>query len=844
MKTNAIAILLNTLLIGSIAHAESYFFNPAFLSGEKVDTADLSWTSNDIQLPPGKYHVNIYINDNYIFSDTLTFEPTASAGGKILLPCLIPSQMDILGINFDINDKFPRAEDSDCIPLNARIPEVKTVFDSQTLSVYFSVPQRYLQIRPRGYVSQESWEYGITSAWINYVLNGSHSSYRSNEQNLRQDRVFTSLNSGINLGPWRLRDYTTLAYGDDRNSRVTHVRSWLQRDLPTIQSQLLLGQTWTTSSIFESVGLTGLQINTDDNMLPSSQRGYAPDVRGIARTSATITIRQNDNIVYQTSVPAGEFVLKDLYPTASGSDLQVSIEEEDGRISQFVVPYASVPGLLRPGQLKFATGVGRFRPGYQQSAPLFAQGDLFYGWRYGLTFFGGAQLSNHYRALALGVGQNMGSLGALSVDVTHAESLLADQRHYRGDSVRLRYSKMLNDYGTQFNFYSWRFSTSGFYTLSDTTRRAMHGGNPARTENGITTGGNSFNLHNARKARNQLMASQALGDYGSLALSWDRQSYWHTAKTTQSLLLTWNNQFHDITLGLALQSATQLWSDKRDNTLSLSLSLSVPLGSPDLSTRARYSATRSQASATTHSVGMSGYLPGTENASYSLMQQYGRQQHYGGDISLQYQGSRANTSLGYSYSSQSRYLSYGLSGGAVLHEDGLTLSQPLGNTNILVKAPNASHVTIRNHKGVQTNGQGYAVVPFATPYRVNRVELDVITAGEQVEIEHSVVHSTPTEGALSRAVFTTRVGMKAMFFVTRAGNALPFGTMVSIGSEKQSAGIVGDGGSVYLSGLPLEGTIIARWGSNPAERCQAKYRLEDRFLNPQTGLWTQELVCH
>jgi len=839
VKFNSRKILLATLLIGGTAHANAHYFNPAFIDGEKGDTTDLSWIDNDIQFPPGYYHVNIYVNNNYIFSTSLLFDLSSDPQGNRLLPCLNAEQIEAMGINLTV-DGGP--EEKNCVFLNTLIPDAKVVFDNLSLSTHFSIPQRYLHNRPRGYVSPESWEQGITSAWLNYVFNGSRSRFGSSQQSLRQERFFTSLNSGVNLGPWRLRDYTTLAHGGGSSGRLKHVRTWLQRDLPGIQSQLLLGEAWTASSLFESVGLTGVQINTDDNMLPSSQRGYAPDIRGIARTSATVTIRQNDIIVYQTSVPAGEFVLKDLYPTASGGDLQVSIEEEDGRITQFTVPFASVPNLLRPGQVKFAAGVGRFRPGYQQDDPLFAQGDLHYGWRYGLTFYGGTQLSNRYRALALGVGQNMGALGALSVDVTHADSLLADRHRYDGESLRLRYSKVLNDYGTRFNFYSWRFSTSGFYTLSDTAQRNMQGGSLYQTENGITTAGNAFNLHNARKARNQWIASQTLADYGALALSWDRQTYWHTAKSTQNLMLSWNTQFRNIAWGIALQNSTQLWSGKRENTLSLNAS--VPLGSPALSTRARYSAIRSDATGTIHSAGLSGYIPGSENTRYNLMQQYGSQQHYGGDMSLQYQGSQANASLGYSYSSQSRFLSYGLSGGAVLHEDGLTLSQPLGNTNILVKAPDASYVAIRNHKGVETDRRGYAVVPYATPYQTNRVELDVITAGEKVEIAHSVVQSTPGEGALSRAEFTTRVGMKAVFFLSRAGRALPFGTVVSVADEKQNTGIVGDNGSVYLSGLSREGKIVARWGNGATETCVVNYRLEERYHNPQTGLWNQELVCH
>ena len=94
--------------------------------------------------------------------------------------------------------------------------------------------------------------------------------------------------------------------------------------------------------MFDAVGLRGLALKTDDNMLPASLSGYAPEVRGIARSNATVTVRQNGNIIYQTSVPPGAFVLKDLYPTSSGA-IRGHDPENDGSQTQYTLPYASVP---------------------------------------------------------------------------------------------------------------------------------------------------------------------------------------------------------------------------------------------------------------------------------------------------------------------------------------------------------------------------------------------------------------------------------------------------------------------------------------------------------------------
>ncbi|STD24558.1 P pilus assembly protein, porin PapC [Enterobacter asburiae] len=344
----------------------------------------------------------------------------------------------------------------------------------------------------------------------------------------------------------------------------------------------------------------------------------------------------------------------------------------------------------------------------------------------------------------------------------------------------------------------------------------------------------------SRKAKNQLLLSQPMGQYGSLSLSWDQQTYWNTSNTTQSLQFAWNATFRNVSLGVSVQRSSSLYDDKKDNILSMSIS--VPLGNPTLSTRARFTTTHADSTGTTASTGVSGYLPGQENLFYSVNQRYSAQQHYGGDATLQYEGAWGDYNLGYSYASDSRNLSYGISGGAVVHEDGLTLSQPLGNTNILVKAPGASSVAVLNHKGIKTDSRGYAVIPYATPYRVNQVALDVTTAGNDVELENAIANKTPTDGALVRATFTTHQGAKAMFIVRHGNDVLPFGTLVSLDDDKTS-GIVGDGGSLYLSGLSEKGTLNAVWGRGSRQRCAITYALNKQHFNARTGLYSQEVVC-
>ena len=841
MKMKIVCAVMACHVMRYAAAAESGLsFNPAFLNGESAAVADLSWVNAGSALPPGEYNINVYVNKNYAFTGNVTFSVDKTTAQGETAACLTASQLDALGVEMSRAQGVTLPLVKQCYFLNPLFPGSHADFEQKTLTLNITLPQSMMRNLPRGYVSPESWEHGIHAMWFNYVINGSDSTYK-NSTDRRDRQLFVSLNSGINSGAWRLRDYTTWAK-DTRE--LTHVQTWLQRDIQALGAQLYAGETNTSSQIFDAVGLRGVALKTDDNMLPSSLSGYAPEVRGIARSNATVTVRQNGNIIYQTSVPPGTFVLNDLYPTSSGGDLSVTIQESDGSNTQFTVPFASVPNLVRKGQVKYAVAAGKFRSVNNQDTPAFVQSELFSGWKYGLTFYGGAQFSQRYRALAAGIGQNLGRFGAYSLDITHAQSQLADDKHYTGDSVRLRYSKQLNTLGTRVNFYSLRYSTQGFYTLSDTAYKKMSGGTPKQTvaaDGSVTTHyENLYNLRMSRKARNQLMLSQPMNEYGSLSLSWDQQTYWHTSKSTQGIQFAWNTTFRAAALGVNFQRSTSLYDARKDSIVALSLS--VPFGQPKNATRARFSTTQAKSAVTTYNGGISGYLPGNEDLYYSVNQRYSAQQPYGSDVALQYAGQRGDYNLGYSYTQDSRNLSYGMRGGAVLHEDGLTLSQPLGNTNILVKAPGAGNVAVLNQRGIKTDAKGYAVIPYATPYRVNQVGLDVTTLGHDIELDNALISKTPTDGALARATIMTHHGAKAMLVIRHNGTFLPFGTVVALADSEVSS-IAGDGGSVYLSGLPLKGTLNAVWGKDNSARCSLHYQLSKQDFNARTGLYSLEAVC-
>ncbi len=149
------------------------------------------------------------------------------------------------------------------------------------MTLSLSVPQRAMLNLPRGYVNPESRDYGLTSAWTSYVLNGSHDD--DNRSSRGSQQLFLGLSSAVNWGPWRLRDYST--WSKSQRESFSHGRTWLQRDLKGLDSQLSLGEVLTSQKLFDAVSMRGIMLNTDDNMLPDSLRGYAPEVKGLPKAT-------------------------------------------------------------------------------------------------------------------------------------------------------------------------------------------------------------------------------------------------------------------------------------------------------------------------------------------------------------------------------------------------------------------------------------------------------------------------------------------------------------------------------------------------------------------------------
>ncbi|CAI0832562.1 fimbria/pilus outer membrane usher protein [Serratia quinivorans] len=827
-----LTLLMALALTGSPPLQARDYFNPALLEldGPQQGVSSLStFEENGGQLP-GDYRVDVLINDQQVDTRTVTF--TAGADGQGLQPCISVAELANYGVRVA---QFPAlgAPDAACANFSA-IPQASTrlLFDRQQLAL--SIPQAALARQPRGYVPSTQWDEGITALLLNYSLSGANNTARgSNGSN--SNSQYANLRPGLNLGPWRLRNYTTWSRSSDGQDKWDTVYTYAQRNLIALQSQLTLGDSNAPAEVFDAVPFRGVQIASDDEMLPDSLRGYAPVVRGIARTNAQVVVRQNGYEIYRTYVAPGAFVINDMYPTGGSGDLQVTIKEADGSEQHIVVPFASLPVLQREGRLKYSLTGGQYRS-YDRSVDksTLLQGTAIYGLPWNTTLYGGVQTAQHYQSAALGLGNNLGDWGAFSLDVTQSRAQPKNKARATGQSWRIRYSKNLVQTGTNFAIAGYRYSTAGFYSLSEVL-------------DGWRDGNAPFWMTERRRNRAELSMNQQLWqDAGSLSLSAVREDYWNSDRSLASFGLGYSNSWRGISYGVNWSYNRNSQGTTRSNDQQIAVNLNVPLNLWDNNNAwVNYSLNNTKGGATSQNLGLSGVALRDNSLSWGVQQTYGtRGQGNGGNANLDYRGTYGEATAGYSYDKNSERLNYGLNGSVVAHRNGVTLGQPLGETAALVAAPGANGASVSNQTGVRTDYRGYALVPYLTPYRRTEVALSPDTLPDDVDIPQSSRRVTPTRGALVRADFTPRVGARVLMTLTQAnGQPVPFGATVSDSDPEAVPGssIVGDGGQVYLSGVAPQGSLQVKWGNGSGEQCRVSYQL------PQTaqpgGIGQIEEIC-
>ncbi|WP_238067429.1 MULTISPECIES: fimbria/pilus outer membrane usher protein [Pseudomonas] len=763
-------------------------------------------------LPPGRYPVQVLVNLAPAGVRELTFE--AAPGDEQLRPCLGPGLMGELGLRLDaIAD--PAALENTCLDLPTLVPGALVDFDASRLQLAISIPQIALRRDMAGQVDPARWEHGIPAAFVSYQASMQQSDHRRSGSQNTQDLY---LNSGVNLAGWRLR--SNQAWRRDEEGRQTWSRAYTyaQHDLPGTWGNITLGETFTSSDVFRGVPVTGMRLASDIDMLPDAMRSYAPTLRGVAQTRAKLEVWQNGYPIYSTYVSPGPYVIDDLNVGASG-ELEVVLTEADGQVRRFIQPFASITNLLRPGVWRYSTTLGRYNAAYGNQDPLLWQGTMALGMAWNATLYGGLMASEGYTAEAIGIARDLGAIGALSFDITHARSDLSPVEPHiaQGMSYSARYSKAFNS-GTHLRFAGYRYSTQGYRDFDEWISQ--------RSSDRLFLG--------SRRSRLEGSINQRIGERSTLSLTLSQQDYWQRSDSQRQFQLNFTTSHNGISYSLhGSQSLTQHGTGS-DRQFGLSVSVPLEFGrGSSFSLDLQHSAHGTSQRASLHSQ--------VESLSYNASVASSEQQQQSAALSLAYQAPQATLGAGLSASDDYRSLSLNMNGAALLHSDGIALGPYLGETIGLVHVPDIAEVGLQNHSASRTNANGYALIPHLRPYRLNQLVLDTNQLDPDVEIVNATAEVVPRRGAVIKSGFEARRANRVVLSLTSNEQLpLPFGSQLH-DADGNVLGIVGPAGRAMLSladGLQL---LEARWGEAPDERC--RFELDPQAIPQNQGYRLQSLTC-
>lgn len=836
--------------------SSSVKFDPGFLLAK--GQVDVSRFARGNVVLPGRYRVDVVLNREWKASQDVTFQSVA--GRDSAQPCLSMALLASYGVNIKQAaqgdaDQPSGMQDEFCDGIERHIPDASMRFSSRTQTLSLSVPQLYMDHAARGYIDPAHWDRGIDAAVLSYntSLSRTTGAYHSSQ-------AYLGLRAGVNLGSWRLRQQGSYVWSSRRGSHYQNIAAYVQRDIPAMHAQLVLGDSFASGQITDGFRLRGLNLYTDARMYPQSQQGYAPVVRGVAQSNARVSIRQNGYLIQETIVSPGPFEISDLYPTSYGGDLEVSVTETDGRRSVFLVPYTALPQLLRSGRTMFSASLGQLQQAGDYH-PWVMQGTWQHGFNNTYTGFGSFNAAQGYLQLGTGTALNT-HYGAVALSFGASHATIPGGQPMQGYSLGATYSKQLTQTGTHFALGAYRFSSHGYLgvidaaRLRDRARGRLLTDPPARQRSRL-----DLNI-NQRIGKGQLflsgsstrywgggamrLTSYALGYSASIkSLSWSltaQRMRSETARYTTPAQQD-NDAFDAVYYGAGYAGA-----HSTDNRIMLSLSLPLGESAHAPSFYSYLSRNTGAAPAKSIQIGVNGSAGRDDNITYSASadRNLGQADGKAFNADVGYQASYANLRLGVSRSGGANQVAMAAHGGVIVHAGGLSFSQQLGDTVALVEAPNAAGASIRSAIGVRVDRRGYAVVPNLTPYQRNTINLDAQDMRSDVELKESSRSVVPRLGAVVKLQYATASGRFLVVKAHRAnGEPLPFAAAV-LDRQGRVVGTVGQASKIFVRGAAERGALWVKWGETPDARCRIDYRLPAAKPNPSqaaTGLLNARCVA-
>ena len=780
------------LFIPSFSFATN--FNNYFIRSD--NSVDLSKFSKTNFIEDGQYQLDVYINSEFLTTTEILISKNK--------PCLSEVLITSLPLNSKGYEAYKKnvtsATNAECYQID-QVAYTKISPDLGKTRIDITIPQKYIAKEYKyGFVPDRLWDDGISALYLDYDINY-FSSQQQGVSNWSND-LSTYGTAGLNSGAFRVR--ANYQMSNNYSGELTSLYGYVP--LRTIKSKFTFGNAQYGSDIYDSFRMTGIRLQSDDQMLPSNLRGYSPIVSGTVSTNAVITIRQQGDILRVVNVNAGPYLIDDLSQAHKGT-LDVEVKQADGKIQRYQVNGADVLYLTRPQHLRYSVSAGVPRGDTYDYKPPFLSTEASYGANNYLSVFSATLVSKNYQSYTLGTGVNFNTFGAASVDVTSAKAKFDDHYDNSGMSYGVTYNNTLTSLGLGLRVAGYRFSQEQYYQFDEYLS--------TYEKNNLSN--NSVQNSN-RKDKKHIALTQRFGST-SAYVSYTSNKYWgkRSKRSRYDINISHPLKLNDIDLYLTMnvyrsnESYLNSQSSSGDDQ-GWSLAISIPIGtSHSVSVQ-----TNSRSNDYSQTLAYSGHDK-EKGANYRIAYDVyegdsnGVSGNYNRDLSA------VSTSFGGSYKTNSyRQINANMSGTALLSEYGLAYSAlNTGASRILIDS-GVPDVTIYGSNHEKTNIFGLALVNGVTPYQKSHNTIDFKSLPEDIEVLSSIQSMVLTEGAIGYQKIRARRGQNFLALLNSENN-IPFGATVFDDELKQEIGIVGRNSTAYVVGININSKISVLWEGN---RCQ------------------------
>ena len=816
-------------------------FSPSALRdifGGEVGNFDFARLQEEAEV--GTRFYDIYVNNHFLIHQRVEIFRKPDGNLGILIPAQV---LFVQNLRFkdlpELSEKMP-------MDMLGNVPELITgssvSFDTVKGTVNISIPDNwYESFGLHGdVVPHQRWTYGIPAAGLNYYVNADVRKY----DDYTSKHAYLDFEGQFNLGQWRLIANGSFSYNEEDNDtdhEFDRGNLYLTRVFGESKTRLKLGEIYTQSFYMDSIPLQGIELYDDETMLASTERSYTPVVSGIAQTAARVTVRQFGRVVFERNVPAGPFSFEDLPGLTSGTDLEVTVTEQNGQTRTFTVPYVTTPLLLRAGRLHFNAAVGRWRDDDNESideTPFVFTGGIGYGLPFDTSIFAGAQISENYQNVTAGTAVNLGSPGAASWQIDHTSyEIPDDDGENHGTRMRLQWTKRF-DLTDSYISASWRRYISGRYlTLSETLSR--HGSDSWYYSN----------YDGALRDEVSLAVTQPIWKLGSLSLSGSLYRY-DNDRTRQNLLASFTTNWKGATATFSLQHSRNKYDNGYDERETICfVNLSIPLsifGGYNFSRHSvNLSLQRDDDGTYRTTEGISGTFGENNRWGYTLSatQEEGDQSYYG---SISKDAEFGHFLLSVSHDDSSTVYTGSLDGSLIATSNGIFPARRLSGSSVLLNIPNAPDARPDQFEVSSRVGDRILVTGLDN-YRINEIAIDPNTIPANVTMPIYIRRFVPADDAILEVSFET---MKGYQFVPEMlfedGSKLPFGTTVRIVGNELLSGmdtVLNERARAYFPSAPLKGVIEAIWESHgERQTCWAPYDITHESERAPAGRAVRKTV--